>query len=60
MNAPPSPHPHRTTIPKTRSRSRYWRSAPVLTEQTLGRGLRLPFAAHTGIEILDTLEVVLH
>src|SRR5690606_14691564 len=32
----------------------------VLTEQTLGRGLRLPFGAHTGIEILDTLEVVAH
>lgn len=32
----------------------------VLTEQTLGRGLRLPFGAHTGIEILDTLEVLAH
>lgn len=32
----------------------------ILTEQTLGRGLRLPFGAHTGIEILDTLEVIAH
>lgn len=32
----------------------------ILTEQTLGRGLRLPFGAPTGIEILDTLEVVAH
>ncbi|MEO7571253.1 MAG: hypothetical protein ABIX10_02340 [Acidimicrobiales bacterium] len=32
----------------------------VLTEQTLGRGLRLPFGAHTGVELLDTVEVVAH
>ena len=32
----------------------------ILTEQTLGRGLRLPFGAYTGIELLDTLEVVAH
>lgn len=32
----------------------------VLTEQTLGRGMRLPFGAYTGIELLDTLEVVAH
>jgi type III restriction enzyme len=32
----------------------------ILTEQTLGRGMRLPFGAYTGIEILDTLEVVAH
>jgi type III restriction enzyme len=32
----------------------------VLTEQTLGRGMRLPFGKHTGIEMLDTLEVVAH
>jgi len=32
----------------------------ILTEQTLGRGLRLPFGAYTGIEILDTLEVLAH
>ena len=32
----------------------------VLTEQTLGRGLRLPFGRYTGVEILDTLEVLAH
>lgn len=32
----------------------------LLTEQTLGRGLRLPFGEYTGIEILDTLEVLAH
>jgi type III restriction enzyme len=32
----------------------------ILTEQTLGRGLRLPFGKYTEIELLDTLEVVAH
>lgn len=32
----------------------------ILTEQTLGRGMRLPFGKYTDIEILDTLEVVAH
>lgn len=32
----------------------------ALTEQTLGRGLRLPWGAYTGIELLDTLEVLSH
>lgn len=32
----------------------------ILTEQTLGRGMRLPFGRYTGIEILDTVEVVAH
>jgi type III restriction enzyme len=32
----------------------------VLTEQVLGRGLRLPYGAYTGIELLDTLEVLAH
>ena len=32
----------------------------VLTEQTLGRGLRLPWGQHTGNELLDTLEVLAH
>jgi type III restriction enzyme len=32
----------------------------VLTEQTLGRGLRLPFERYTGVELLDTVEVVAH
>lgn len=32
----------------------------TLTEQTLGRGLRLPYGKHTGEELLDTLEVLSH
>ncbi len=32
----------------------------ILTEQTLGRGMRLPFGHYTDLEILDTLEVVAH
>lgn len=32
----------------------------TLTEQTLGRGLRLPFGHYTGIQALDTLEVLAH
>lgn len=32
----------------------------VLTEQTLGRGLRLPWGQYTDIEMLDTLEVLAH
>lgn len=32
----------------------------ILTEQTLGRGLRLPFGKYTGTELLDTLEIVAH
>lgn len=32
----------------------------VLTEQTLGRGLRLPWGSYTGVELLDTVEVVSH
>ena len=32
----------------------------VLTEQTLGRGLRLPFGKYTDIELLDTVEVLAH
>jgi len=32
----------------------------ILTEQTLGRGMRLPFGQYSEIEILDTLEVVAH
>src|SRR6185436_15236403 len=32
----------------------------ILTEQTLGRGLRLPFGHYTEVEILDTLEVLGH
>lgn len=32
----------------------------VLTEQTLGRGMRLPFGEYTGTEMLDTVEVLAH
>jgi len=32
----------------------------ILTEQTLGRGLRLPFGHYTDWELLDTLEVLAH
>jgi type III restriction enzyme len=32
----------------------------TLTEQTLGRGLRLPWGAYTGVELLDTVEVLSH
>jgi type III restriction enzyme len=32
----------------------------ILTEQTLGRGMRLPFGDYTDTEMLDTLEVLAH
>lgn len=32
----------------------------ALTEQTLGRGLRLPWGEYTDIELLDTVEVLSH
>lgn len=32
----------------------------VLTEQTMGRGLRLPFGSYTGWEMLDSLEIIAH
>lgn len=32
----------------------------ILTEQTLGRGLRLPWGTYTDVELLDTLEVLAH
>jgi type III restriction enzyme len=32
----------------------------VMTEQTLGRGMRLPFGKYTDVEILDTVEVLAH
>lgn len=32
----------------------------ILTEQTVGRGLRLPFGEPTGEEELDTLEIIAH
>lgn len=32
----------------------------ILTEQTMGRGLRLPFGAYTGWDMLDTLDILAH
>ncbi|WP_046471396.1 DEAD/DEAH box helicase family protein [Allosalinactinospora lopnorensis] len=32
----------------------------VLTEQTLGRGMRLPYGRYTGEQMLDTVEVLAH
>lgn len=35
-------------------------ASDILTEQTLGRGLRLPYGARTGNEMVDTLTVIAH
>ena len=35
-------------------------ASEILTEQTLGRGLRLPYSRRTGEEIIDTLTVIAH
>lgn len=35
-------------------------ASDILTEQTLGRGLRLPYGTRTGVEIIDTLTVIAH
>lgn len=35
-------------------------ASDILTEQTLGRGLRLPYGRRTGNEIVDTLTVIAH
>lgn len=35
-------------------------NAPVLVEQTIGRGLRLPYGERTGVEAMDKLTVVAH
>lgn len=43
-----------TIIPLRTSASR------TLTEQTLGRGLRLPYGKHTGNDYVDTLTIVQH
>jgi type III restriction enzyme len=32
----------------------------TLVEQTIGRGLRLPYGRRTGVEVLDTLTIVAH
>jgi len=34
--------------------------ARVLVEQTIGRGLRLPYGSRTGVEEVDTLNIVAH
>ncbi|EKD87966.1 MAG: hypothetical protein ACD_35C00116G0001, partial [uncultured bacterium] len=34
--------------------------SPTLIEQTIGRGLRLPFGELTGIEALDSLDIISH
>ncbi|HEX7853472.1 MAG TPA: DEAD/DEAH box helicase family protein [Sphingobium sp.] len=35
-------------------------ASEILTEQTLGRGLRLPYGARTGNEMVDTLTIIAH
>ena len=35
-------------------------ASEILTEQTLGRGLRLPYGKRTGVETVDTLTVIAH
>ncbi|WP_296576697.1 DEAD/DEAH box helicase family protein [Phreatobacter sp.] len=35
-------------------------ASEILTEQTLGRGLRLPYGKRTGVEVVDTLTVIAH
>ncbi|MFA6117878.1 MAG: DEAD/DEAH box helicase family protein [Sphingomonas sp.] len=35
-------------------------ASEILTEQTLGRGLRLPYGVRTGNEMVDTLTVIAH
>ena len=35
-------------------------ASDILTEQTLGRGLRLPYGKRTGVEAIDTLTVISH
>jgi len=35
-------------------------ASDILTEQTLGRGLRLPYGRRTGVEAVDTLTIIAH
>ena len=35
-------------------------ASEILTEQTIGRGLRLPFGKRTGIEAIDRLTIIAH
>jgi type III restriction enzyme len=35
-------------------------ASDILTEQTLGRGLRLPYGVRTGVDAVDTLTIIAH
>lgn len=35
-------------------------ASEVLTQQTMGRGLRLPFRTYTGVETIDQLDIIAH
>lgn len=35
-------------------------ASAALTEQVMGRGLRLPFGARTGVPMVDTLDIIAH
>lgn len=35
-------------------------ASEVLTQQTMGRGLRLPFGKHTGVKQIDQLDIIAH
>lgn len=35
-------------------------ASDILTEQTLGRGLRLPYGMRTGVDAIDTLTIIAH
>lgn len=35
-------------------------ASEVLTQQTMGRGLRLPFGAYTGVPFIDQLDIIAH
>ncbi|MFM7601311.1 MAG: DEAD/DEAH box helicase family protein, partial [Pseudanabaena sp.] len=35
-------------------------NSKILIEQSIGRGLRLPYGMHTGVEIVDRLNIVCH
>lgn len=35
-------------------------ASEILTEQTIGRGLRLPYGKRTGVEAVDRLTIIAH
>jgi len=35
-------------------------ASDILTEQTIGRGLRLPYGKRTGVDMVDTLAIIAH